>query len=71
MKPFLFLLAGLLGNALAGNNHSSPYATHQRFSVLERRELGKSTALAKRNDFTCGPGSMLLTCVFLALRLTT
>jgi hypothetical protein len=66
MKPLIFLLAGLLGNALAGNNYSSPHATHQRFSVLERRarELDKSTALVKRNDFTCGPGSMLFTCVF-------
>ena len=66
MKPFLFLLAGLLGNALADHNQSSPYATHQRFSVLEHRarELDKSMALAKRNDFTCGPGSMLFTYAF-------
>lgn len=60
-KPFHFLLLGLLGNALAVNSYSLPYATPQRFSVLERRtrEIGDSMALAKRNDFTCGPGSVL------------
>lgn len=60
MKLSYLVLAGLLGNALGGHsNHQQHHAVHKRFSALERRAREyKEAALMRRDDFTCGEGSV-------------
>lgn len=59
MKLSDFMLVALLGNALAERSHHPYHAADKRFSVLERRAryYEQSTAVHRRDDFTCGPGS--------------
>jgi hypothetical protein len=62
MKLSQFVLAALLGNALAEQTHHQHHVVNKRFSVLERRarDYKESMALHRRDDFTCGPGSLSL-----------
>lgn len=63
MRPCYFVpfVLALLANAVIGLSDNAPPTTYRRFSALERRARERqeaATALLKREDFTCGPGSM-------------